>query len=654
MNVKTELIRLTLVLTTLFLIAAPATVSAAGSEGALSQKAYPDGCITNAATAGCTTGKGLDGATSVTVSPDGKSAYVASAEGDAVAVFDRDTTTGALTQKTGIDACVSETGSGGNCADGVGLDAAYSVTVSPDGNSVYVASYESDAVAVFDRDTTTGALTQKAGTDACVSETGSGGNCTDGVGLDAAHSVTVSPDGRSAYVASPASDAVAAFDRDTTTGALTQKAGTDACVSETGSGGNCTDGVGLGAPHLVTVSPDGRSAYVASTGDHAVAVFDRDTTTGALIQKTGIDACISETGTGGNCVDGVGLSGARTVTVSPDGNSAYVASREGDAVAVFDRDTTTGALTQKAGTEACISETGSFGACTDGVGLVFAYSVTVSPDGRSAYVASRDSGAVAVFDRDTTTGALTQKADPDGCIANVATAGCTTGKALAGAYSVAVSPDGKRAYVASRFSDAVAVFDRMPDTTAPDTQIESGPGGTITTEQATFTFGGHPAADTARIQCRIDSEPFADCASPKTFTGLSDGPHTAEFRAEDAAGNQDPTPATRTFNVDTIVNRAKIGKVKVNGPAKVKRRKKATYKVRITNSGDTQATEVRLKVEGRGVKAKKTVGSIAAGKTRTVKVRLKFKKPGKVRVSFKVAPKNAGGRTVKKKIRVKN
>ena len=566
MNVKINRIRLTLVLATLFLIAAPATVSAAGSEGALSQKADPDGCITNAATAGCSTGKGLDGATSVTVSPDGNSAYVASAEGGAVAVFDRDTTTGALTQKAGTDACVSENGSGGDCTDGVGLDAAYSVTVSPDGRSAYVASYESDAVAVFDRDTTTGALTQKAGTDACVSETGSGGNCTDGVGLDAAHSVAVSPDGRSAYVASPASDAVAVFDRDTTTGALTQKAGTDACVSETGSGGNCTDGVGLGAPHLVTVSPDGRSAYVASTGDHAVAVFDRDTTTGALTQKTGIDACISETGTGGNCADGVGLSGARTVTVSPDGNSAYVASREGDAVAAFDRDTTTGALTQKAGTEACISETGSSGACADGVGLVFAYSVTVSPDGRSAYVASRDSGAVAVFDRDTTTGALTQKADLEGCIANVATAGCATGKALAGAYSVAVSPDGKRAYVASRFSGAVAVFDRTPDTT---------------------------------------------------------------------------------------VYRAKIGKVKVSGPAKVKRRKKATFKVRITNSGNARANGVKLKVKGKGVKAKKSVGSIAAGKTKTVKVRLRFKRPGRVKAAFKVTSNNAGRKTVKKKTTVR-
>ena len=89
------------------------------------------------------------------------------------------------------------------------------------------------------------------------------------------------------------------------------------------------------------------------------------------------------------------------------------------------------------------------------------------------------------------------------------------------------------------------------DTTAPDTKIDSGPAGTITFDEATFTFSGDPNVDIAGLECRIDGEPFADCTSPKTFTGLSEGPHTAEFRAEDTAGNQDPSPATRTFTVDT-------------------------------------------------------------------------------------------------------
>ena len=76
-----------------------------------------------------------------------------------------------------------------------------------------------------------------------------------------------------------------------------------------------------------------------------------------------------------------------------------------------------------------------------------------------------------------------------------------------------------------------------PDTTAPDTLIDSGPaeGATIATGEASFAFHGDPAEDTAKLQCKLDSEPFADCSSPKSFAGLADGSHTVAFRAEDAA-----------------------------------------------------------------------------------------------------------------------
>ena len=86
--------------------------------------------------------------------------------------------------------------------------------------------------------------------------------------------MAVSPDGKSVYVAAVNSDAVARLNRNTTTGAITQPAGSAGCVSETGAG-PCADGHGLVAPRSVAVSADGKSVYVASYGSDAVARFNR-------------------------------------------------------------------------------------------------------------------------------------------------------------------------------------------------------------------------------------------------------------------------------------------------------------------------------------------------------------------------------------------
>ncbi len=241
----------------------------------------------------------------------------------------------------------------------------------------------------------TGALTQPAGTAGCVSEDGTG-PCADGHGLDGASGVAVSADGKSVYVTSSNSNAVARFNRNTTTGAISQPAGSAACVSETG--GYCADGHGLGSPAGVAVSPDGKSVYVASYSG-AVARFNRNTTTGAITQPSGTAGCVSDTGAG-PCADGHGLVGALDVALSPDNKSVYVASSyyDNDAVARLNRNTTTGAITQPAGTAGCVSETGS-GPCANGHGLDGAKGVAVSPNGKSVYVASSLSKAVARFNR---------------------------------------------------------------------------------------------------------------------------------------------------------------------------------------------------------------------------------------------------------------
>ena len=230
--------------------------------------------------------------------------------------------------------CVSETGAQESCADGHGLNAPSGVAISLGGKSVYVASAASDAVARLNRNTTTGAISQPAGTAGCWSEEGAG-PCANGHALDGAQGVAVSPDGKNIYVASDISDAVARFNRNTTTGAIFQPADFHGCISESGAG-RCEDGHGLDAAQAVTVSRDGKNVYAGSRISHAVARIDRSTTGGGITQPAGTSGCISEDGSG-SCANGHGLdgSGPWELAVSPGGKSLYVAANV--AVARFNR-----------------------------------------------------------------------------------------------------------------------------------------------------------------------------------------------------------------------------------------------------------------------------------------------------------------------------
>ncbi len=91
------------------------------------------------------------------------------------------------------------------------------------------------------------------------------------------------------------------------------------------------------------------------------------------------------------------------------------------------------------------------------------------------------------------------------------------------------------------------------DTVPPNTLIDSGPTGKTNNPSPSFAF--HSPQPVAGFECRLDASAggtWEPCSSPKSYTGLAQGPHKFEVRAIDAAGNADPSPAKRTFNVDTV------------------------------------------------------------------------------------------------------
>jgi DNA-binding beta-propeller fold protein YncE len=429
--------------------------------GHLSQLGEPrTACIDATGAGGCAEGDGLDSASGVAVSANGRNAYVTGSAGS-LAVLSRTPSTGAVQEDLGDPGrCYAEGGAGG-CRDAHGLHGAQAVAVSKDGKSVYVAARGDSAVALFHRDVKTGHLTQDAGTQGCISETGADG-CATGRGLTGAYDVAVSPNGTSVYVTGLGGDSVAVFHRDLKTGMLSQDAGASGCVSATGADG-CAAGRGLAGAAGIAVSPDGKSVYVSAAVDSAVAVFRRNVKTGLLSQDAGPAGCVSETGAGG-CATASGLAGAADVVVSANNKSVYVAALTSSAVVAFTRNPATGVLTD----QRCIAQGGADG-CDAGHGLDDPIALAISPDGKNVYVASFTGvsaayhGAIAILQRSTTTGVLSQGgAGAPACMSEPASGGCAAGQALANATDVAVSPSNNSVYVVSMHYGGVAAFDRAP------------------------------------------------------------------------------------------------------------------------------------------------------------------------------------------------
>ena len=205
----------------------------------------------------------------------------------------------------------------------------------------------------------------------------------------------------------------------------------------------------------------------------------------------------------------------------------------------------------------------------------FAVSVSIDSSAPAASIVSGPLDDAYVVDSSVTFGFEALGADLTECSFDEgAFAPCTSPVTMSGLA------DGLHSFQV-RASDLAGHVEAMPerrdfivDTESPETSIDD----IRSPDQSFFTvipsipinsemvdvFASSPSPNVA-FECRFDAEAFkpcsdylADLGNPEYGTSvsrmtLSDGPHSAEVRAVDAAGNSDPTPATLSFSVQSSI-----------------------------------------------------------------------------------------------------
>ncbi len=148
------------------------------------------------------------------------------------------------------------------------------------------------------------------------------------------------------------------------------------------------------------------------------------------------------------------------------------------------------------------------------------------------------------------------------------------------------------AWLAARSSQGTVVrtIRQVIDRTPPETTIDSGPSGTTTATSASLHFSTSEPDVGSSFECRLDAGAWTACATPQSPSSLSDGDHTFDVRAIDVAGNTDPTPASRSWTVDTTPPQTTID----SGPPELTNSSSASLHFATSEPGAGSSFECRL------------------------------------------------------------
>jgi 6-phosphogluconolactonase (cycloisomerase 2 family) len=351
--------------------------------------------------------EGLDGINTLTISPDGKSLYIAS--GNVLAVYNRDEISGKINfleiHKDGV-----------NGVDGLWMNV--NVRVSPDNKYVYTLGFRDHAVTVFARDPSTGLLTFLQ-------------HRADGVddveGLYQPVAFVVSSDNQHLYIVGN-NNSLTVFKREEPSGTLS--------FVDTYIYYETSPEFLEVPPTAIAISEAGDFVYVSSEEKHTLLVFARNISTGTLSLVQSVEkvaAVLPE------------LNAPSILRISADGKYLYVGSYLQSAVLVFEINPTAGTVAYKAS----VSHPTTLSAAT----------FELTQDGQNLYQVNLDESLLVVYDASSEEGLYEWRMDYKNEAETVHIDG------LEGAWFILPTADDKHVYVVGGDEHSFSLFNRNSDGT---------------------------------------------------------------------------------------------------------------------------------------------------------------------------------------------